>query len=59
MQYREAEGESPTEEEARSLMKSMRDQLLLGLSDESEVIRSVRYIAYVVVVTGSVCYDSD
>ena len=37
--YREAEGESPSGEEMKGLMNGIRDQLLQGLSDDSETIR--------------------
>ena len=38
--FREIAGESPSEEDVREMLDGMRDQLLLGLSDDSEAIRS-------------------
>lgn len=36
---REAEGDSPSEEDVKTLLHSIRDQLLQGLSDDAEAIR--------------------
>jgi len=39
MCVREVAGESPSDEDVRKVMAEMREQLLLGLSDDSETIR--------------------
>lgn len=37
--HRDAEGESPANESLKALLGNVRDQLLQGLSDETEAIR--------------------